>query len=618
MRIRWWVAAAVLFACGRTPVYKGAKVSSPPTGCSIEVDLDHLDFGTVKPELPYDLEVMVENTGTAACHLRSLEIARESDPGFSRPAPAPSDLTLAPGDQAPLLVRFLTDLSAPPFDRAGKLTFESDDPQNPSVSIALKAHLPHCNLEAPPKVDLGLVEPFTTTTAPTALTNSGDLTCVLTGFSLAGDPGFNVQGEPVTPADLPPGGTLQLTVAFSSGPVPPFERHAHLDVTEKNSAHPKTIDLTATLKVCVIGASPSPFDFGNVMLNTTATHSLSVSNNGTDDCRLSGLGLDSTTDPGFSLPNPQALPATLAPGASASVPISFAALDSSPPHLRNGALRFSASDPVSPTVTVPLSAFINTVCTQAGQYIYTIDNSASTLSRFDPATLTSTVVGNLACPTTETPFSMNIDQTGTAWILYWDGAPSDPGHIFKVDVNTADCQATSYVGGQSGMGTYGMGSAFDPVSGIDTLYIAGGTPFPDLMPSLASLDLATLTVHVIGPMTLPGPELAGTGDGQLWGFSPTDFTGGVPVIARIDPLSGATLESYDLAAVTTSGTGFAVKFWGGSFYIFLGPDVWQVERSSLVPGMSAPTKTPLKVLTTPGLDVVGAGVSTCAPLLPPN
>jgi hypothetical protein len=137
------------------------------------------------------------------------------------------------------------------------------------------------------------------------------------------------------------------------------------------------------------------------------------------------------------------------------------------------------------------------------------------------------------------------------------------------------------------------------------------------MPNLATLDINTLTVQLVGPMTVPGPELAGTGDGQLWAFSPADFTGGPPQIAKIDPASGASLETYQLAAITTTGTGFAVKFWGGSFYIFLGPDVWKVERSALLPGMNTPTQAPIKVLNTPGLDVVGAGVSTCAPLLPP-
>lgn len=46
------------------------------------------------------------------------------------------------------------------------------------------------------------------------------------------------------------------------------------------------------------------------------------------------------------------------------------------------------------------------------------------------------------------------------------------------------------------------------------------------------------------------------------------------------------------------------------------PPPEKVPRSTLVPGMNLPTSPPTKVFTRPGLEVVGAGVSTCAPVMP--
>ena len=109
-------------------------------------------------------------------------------------------------------------------------------------------------------------------------------------------------------------------------------------------------------------------------------------------------------------------------------------------------------------------------------------------------------------------------------------------------------------------------------------------------------------------------EVAGTGDGQLWVFTPAlGSTTGTPVLARLDRNTAQTLEEYDVSGITSVG-GFAIKFFGGSFYIFVGEDVWQVDRASLVPGQAQPTTPPQLVFSNPGRDVVGAGVSTCAPV----
>ena len=104
-------------------------------------------------------------------------------------------------------------------------------------------------------------------------------------------------------------------------------------------------------------------------------------------------------------------------------------------------------------------------------------------------------------------------------------------------------------------------------------------------------------------------ELTGTGDGQLWGFVPdAASSNGESVLVQIDPATGKTLESYTYPSLVSSGSvSWAVKFWGGSFWIFFNDSIYQVSRDSPEIIHAALSKT--------GRNVVGAGVSTCAPLL---
>ena len=410
MRVRLLATACLLIACGRTPTYRGGNVATPETGCAIVLDPAELDFGSVKAGLSYDLDVLVENTGTGVCTLSGIGLSSDTDPGFVRPPQATTEVSLSAGDQAALVVRFVAPLSQPPFDRNGTLGFGTNDPKHAKLDVPLEAHLAHCALTAmPPKIDFGLVPPFATRQDAATVTNTGDANCSLTGFALSGDDGFSMPMAPVTPAELAVGGQLQLGVQFFGAPVAPLTRQAHLDVFEQSSPQPAaTVQLTATLQACLISVAPSPFDFGNVALNTTSTHPITLSNTGTAECDVSGFALSPGTDVGFALPSPPSMLA-IAPGSSAPLSLSFAAFDSAPPHLRNGNLTFVSNDPTKPSLNVPLSAFINTICTQAGQYIYTVD-SGGQFSRFDPATLTSTLLGTLSCPNTTSPFSMKIGR----------------------------------------------------------------------------------------------------------------------------------------------------------------------------------------------------------------
>jgi hypothetical protein len=195
---------------------------------------------------------------------------------------------------------------------------------------------------------------------------------------------------------------------------------------------------------------------------------------------------------------------------------------------------------------------------------------------------------------------MAVDQNAVAWVAYLDGS------LFKVNTSTGQCQATSFQVGQHGLITFGMGFMFDPSTGVDTLFIAGvGSSGSSIQSALATVSFPSLVVTPVGT-TAGMPELTGTGDGTLWGFFPgSNSPTGLATLVRLDPASGATLESYTYP--TPSGGGnWAMKFWGGSFWIFLDSSIYKVIRSD-------PT-TLIPIIADSGRWIVGAGVSTCAPL----
>lgn len=244
--------------------------------------------------------------------------------------------------------------------------------------------------------------------------------------------------------------------------------------------------------------------------------------------------------------------------------------------------------------------------TAAESFVYVVDSNDAFL-RFDPEANTLSVIGTLSCPTPSSPFSMSVDRDATAWVLY------QSGEIFRVSTTDVSCSATTFAPNQAGFEVFGMGYVADaPGSTEETLFVAGGSSL-DISLGTATLGRidSSLTLTPIGD--LPGwPELTGTGDAELWGFFP-DTT--PPSVRRIDQGSASTSQSFPISEIGGGiGVGdraWAFAFWGGRFFVFykgesdLTTNVWRLdpEDGSVV-----------EVIHDTGYRIVGAGVSTCAPV----
>ena len=254
-------------------------------------------------------------------------------------------------------------------------------------------------------------------------------------------------------------------------------------------------------------------------------------------------------------------------------------------------------------------------CAERAKWIYVVDSNDN-FYRFEPNTLMFVQIGTgpLACPNTTTdsgvshPFSMAVDEHAVAWVLY------DDGDLYRVSTLDGTCEATAYVPGQLGFTRFGMGFASNgvfPNNSGETLYIARGLNTAE---ELGILNTTTLTV-TFRAMITGVPELTGNANAQLWGFAP----GTVSTVTQFNTTTGVPIATYDVSSMLSAGTrsAWAFAFWGGSYYIFYktgsepSTDVYK-----FTPG-SAPDFALTRVIDGPmgGKRIVGAGVSTCAPII---
>jgi hypothetical protein len=261
----------------------------------------------------------------------------------------------------------------------------------------------------------------------------------------------------------------------------------------------------------------------------------------------------------------------------------------------------------------------STDCNEASQLVYVLSESNELFS-FRPDLKEFVKIGTLGCNTAMQPNSMAIDRDATAWVNYVgsDFLGDSEGVVFKVSTADAGCEAAPVANMPADWYRLGMGFSTDGEgTESETLYVTGTSGLSN--PGLGKIDTGKGALSQIGPFNGPlsgeNAELTGTGDGRLYGF----FTTTPVEVAEIDKASGAILSAAKLAGVETPSS-WAFSFWGGDFYLYTAPDPGlEPDRTTNVtryrPGDGS---VDAAYMVDIGFRIVGAGVSTCAPLEPPK
>jgi hypothetical protein len=248
-------------------------------------------------------------------------------------------------------------------------------------------------------------------------------------------------------------------------------------------------------------------------------------------------------------------------------------------------------------------------CSDAAKLIYLV-TSQNDLYSFAPAQLAFKRIGALDCQTLASPNSMAVDRNAKAYVNMGDGS------LFTVDTATAHCKPTSYQLGQQNRRIRGMGFSTDTSGGTaDTLYTCTANDATLTGGGLAKISLPGFQLSLVGDYTnglaQTECELAGTGDARLFGFYATLAP---PKLAEIDKSSAATASPIPLGNVMTSSA-YAFSFWGGDFWFYTSNGL---GNSKVTRYKYATDKSFSVVVQDTGMTIVGAGVSTCAPVTPPN
>ncbi len=564
-----------------------------------------LDFGPVQVQgTPAAQTITVTNCGKSPATFSTTTISGPQAGDFSVAAAA---TTLQAGQGVDLQVSYSP---AAPGPSSGSLGWQACDPSGdcaPGTDALSGVGIDGALTFAPDPVAFGNVPVGNTSSQTVTATNTGTEAISLTELgTYSGSSGvFTIQRAPSLPVAIAAGSSATFAVQYRPSGGADTDQLVGVYTVSDPAVRPReSLDpLTGNVSSapCSLAIAPTSLNFGNVPPGIATTYAVTLTNQSADTaCQVSGVALAPGSDATFSLPASQATSVSVTPGGSIKLQVTADPPSASPPLLKRGTLTF-ATNGTPAAASIPLSAFVNSACIQATtQAIYTVDEDG-TFCSFDPTTLTFSVIGTLSCPSVGSPFSMGVDQNAVAWVLY------DTGEIFKVDTSNASCSSTSFAPGQDGLRTFGMSFMTDATTGADSLYVAGGSGMAAAPTTLATIAFPSLALSPVGSVALGWPELTGTGDGQLWGYFPAVLsTTGHSLLAQLDPTSGAQLGTIPLPQLDSVGDqNFALKFYGGSFWLFLGTSVYEIQRSNGAFSTPMPNS---------GHAVVGAGDSTCVPV----
>ena len=213
-----------------------------------------------------------------------------------------------------------------------------------------------------------------------------------------------------------------------------------------------------------------------------------------------------------------------------------------------------------------------------------------------------------------------------AWVNYvtrgGDGTITG-GSIYRVSILDASCDAGSMFALPKAWARVGMGYSTDAKDATsESLYIASTS---GMVHDLGRLDIASKSITPLGgfapayPFGSLSAELTGTGDARLYGMFieiQQSADRPPPLVGQINKSSAATEAPVDMSGVEAPNA-WAFSFWGGHFYLYTSP--WHIPtRTSNVTDYDPMSgAVDAQYMENVGFNIVGAGVSTCAPVTPP-
>src|SRR5258707_623487 len=258
-----------------------------------------VDFGSVEVGVSSTQNITFNNAGSGSL---TISQAAVSGAGFTLVGQT-FPLTLSAGQSSSVNIQFApTDTSS----TTGSVSLLSSA-TTLATSVTLKgAGVRHQLSITPSSVSFGNVAVGTANAQAVTLTNSGTASLSITQGSVTGA-GFSMSGL-TFPFSLAPG----QSSAFNAQFVPTAAGSASGSVAISSNAYktPTVASLTGSGTLAALSPNPSSFNFGNVLVGSSGTQTITLSNSGTASIAISAASASGT---GFSIAC-LALPPTLTAG----------------------------------------------------------------------------------------------------------------------------------------------------------------------------------------------------------------------------------------------------------------------------------------------------------------
>ena len=579
----------------------GGGTLSPPnpgnTTSQLTLGPSALDFGDVDVGGSGTQAVSIQNTGNSSVTISQFTAtgAGFSVSGLSAPMSMPAgqnasfNVTLAPS-------------SAGGF--SGSVSIISSATNSPHV-LRLSGNGATSPLNATPSsVSFGDVAIGSSSTQTVTLINAGSHTIHITQATVTGT-GFTISGLS-TPAILPAGQNTTFTVKFTAQSTGSATGSVSVVSTAVNS--PTTISLAANGASSSLSVNPTSLSFGNVVVGTSSTQTVTLSNTGTSNAVVSQANV---TGAGFSISG-LTLPLTLAGGQNKPFSVSFAPttagsatggvsivngttgsattlslsgngvsllLGASPSSLNFGDVALGASG----TLTITLSNTGTGSVTVSQVNVTGAGFSTSGIS--PPATLpagqnttftvkfapssTGSVTGNVSIVSnaTNSPATVSLAGNGVASVLNASPTSLNFGNVLVGGNSTQTVTLTNAgAGGITISQVTPTGAAFS-VGGITLPLTLGGgqnTTFSvTFAPSATGSVTGSVSVVSTASNSPTSLSLSGTGVSALLNASPSSLTFGDVVVnassTRSVTLTNAGTSSVTVSQANVTGTGFSVS-----------------------------------------------------------
>jgi hypothetical protein len=394
----------------------------------------------------------------------------------------------------------------------------------------------------PSSVNFGQVTVGKQATQVVSVSNTGSVGINITQLVLS-NTHFSVTGM-TTPMALAVGQTGSFTVAVTATAAGGLT--GTLTAQGDGGSAPVIVNLSATAVAAQsqLSLSQSSISFGNVAVGSKSTSSLVLNNTGTTNLTVSMLTVTGTdfTVSGITTP------ATITAGQSAQATVTFAPATAGS---ATGGLSITSSDPVTPSVMVPLSGTGSSTAT--GQ----LTSSPASLSFGTMATGTSISKQIVLTNTGTAAVSISsVSTLGTGLTTSGVATPAtlNPSQSMTVDASFAPAAAGSITGSIKIVSNAGNSPLTIPVTG------AGAQPGLSIAPASFNFGSVvdgqtksqTITVTNTGSAALTIADLAVTGNAYSAAGLVTPVTIAAGNTASLSVLFAPTTAGNQTGAVSIS------------------------------------------------------------------